>query len=88
MYRPAQIVHEAFDGAVRVFEVPKGKEWHYDEDAREVDGYTVMALKYILPASPMPLAPARQDLHDQDGLRAARRPGYNQLARGPGHPVC
>ena len=24
-YRPAQIVHEAFDGAVRVFEVPKGK---------------------------------------------------------------
>ena len=47
-YRPAQIVHEAFDGAVRVFEVPKGKEWRRDEDAREADGYTVMALKYIL----------------------------------------
>ena len=55
-YRPAQIVHEAFDGAVRVYEVPKSKDWKYDEDAREAEGYTVMALKYILPASPMPLA--------------------------------
>jgi len=54
-YRPSQIVHEAFGGAVRVFEVPKGKEWHWDEDARDGEGYTVMSLKYILPASPMPL---------------------------------
>lgn len=50
------ISHVAFGGAVRVLEAPLGEGWEYDENQREGDGFTVMVLKYLLPASPTPLA--------------------------------
>jgi hypothetical protein len=50
------ISHVAFDGAVRVLEAPLGEGWAYDEAEREGDGFTVMVLKYLLPAEPTPLA--------------------------------
>jgi len=50
------ISHVAFDGAVRVLEAPLDEGWEYDEAQREGDGFTVMVLKYLLPASPTPLA--------------------------------
>jgi hypothetical protein len=56
--RPPQlsvVVHEAFEGAIRIFETPRGNGWQYREDARQGDGFTVMVLKYWLPATPAPL---------------------------------
>ena len=50
------IAHVAFEGAIHVIETPLGKDWQHDEDAREGEGFTVMVLKYILPAAPTPLA--------------------------------
>jgi hypothetical protein len=55
-YSPSIVAHVAFDGAIRVIEAPVSKAWQHDEDAREADGYTVMSLKYVLPAVPAPLA--------------------------------
>jgi hypothetical protein len=55
-YKPSVIAHVAFEGAINVIETPLDKAWHHDEDAREGDGFTVIVLKYILPASPTPLA--------------------------------
>jgi hypothetical protein len=55
--RPFDVVaHVAFEGAIHVIETPLGKDWQHDEDARDGDGFTVMVLKYLLPASPTPLA--------------------------------
>ena len=55
--RPFDVIaHIAFEGAIHVIETPLGKDWQHEEDAREGDGFTVMVLKYILPASPTPLA--------------------------------
>lgn len=55
--RPFDVIaHVAFEGAIHVIETPLGKDWQHDEDAREGDGFTVMVLKYILPASPTPMA--------------------------------
>lgn len=45
--------HEAFDGAIRVYEAPTGQEWSCEEDIREGDGFVVMVLKYLLPGDPM-----------------------------------
>jgi len=45
------ISHVAFGGAVRVLEAPLDEGWEYDEAQREGDGFTVMVLKYLLPAS-------------------------------------
>ncbi len=39
------VVHEAHGGAIRIFETPRGEGWSYQEDAREGDGYELMALK-------------------------------------------
>lgn len=50
------VAHVAFDGAVRVVETPRGEGWQPFEEAREGEGFTVLVLKYILPASPAPLA--------------------------------
>jgi hypothetical protein len=55
-YEPSIVAHVAFEGAIHVIETPLSKAWHHDEDAREGEGFTVMVLKYILPASPTPLA--------------------------------
>jgi len=54
--KPSIIAHEAHGGAIRVFETPLGEDWGYQEDSREGDGFTVMVLKYVLPATPTPLA--------------------------------
>ena len=54
--KPAIVAHEAHGGAIRIFETPRGEGWGYEEDAREGDGFTVMVLKYVLPATPTPLA--------------------------------
>ena len=50
------ISHVAFDGSVRVLEAPLDEGWQYDEAEREGDGFKVMVLKYLLPATPTPLA--------------------------------
>lgn len=49
------VVHEAFDGAIRIFEAPVEPGWGYTEDERSGDGFTVMVVKYMLPAEPFPL---------------------------------
>jgi hypothetical protein len=49
------LVHEAFGGAIRVFEVPTAQGWQYVEDQRRGDDFTVMVLRYGLPMQPMPL---------------------------------
>jgi hypothetical protein len=49
------VVHEAHGGAIRIFETPRGAGWGFVEETREGDGYTVMVLKYLLPATPTPL---------------------------------
>jgi hypothetical protein len=53
--QPTVVVHEAFEGAIRIFETPRGEGWEYREDARQGDGFSVMVLKYWLPATPTPL---------------------------------
>jgi hypothetical protein len=55
-WTPRVVDHVAFDGAIRVIETPRGEGWTYTEESREGEGFTVMVLKYILPASPAPLA--------------------------------
>jgi hypothetical protein len=55
-WKPRVVAHVAFEGAVRVNETPRGEGWQYFEESREGEGFTVMVLKYILPASPAPLA--------------------------------
>jgi hypothetical protein len=55
-WEPPVVAHEAFDGAIRVIETPRGPGWERSEDGRRGDGFTVMVLKYILPATPAPLA--------------------------------
>ena len=52
---PKIVVHEAFDGAIRVFEVPTADGWQYREDSRDGDGFSVMTLRYSHPGEPMPL---------------------------------
>jgi hypothetical protein len=54
--QPRIVAHSAFDGAIRVFEVPTSEGWQHAEDQRRGDDFTVMVLKYILPMEPMPLA--------------------------------
>lgn len=49
------LVHEAFGGAIRVFESPTDEAWQVYEDSREGDGFVVMVLKYVLPTQPAPL---------------------------------
>lgn len=53
---PGLVAHVAFDGAIRVIETPRGDGWQHSEQSREGDGFTVLVLKYILPAAPAPLA--------------------------------
>jgi hypothetical protein len=55
-WEPSVIAHTACGGAIRVLEVPRGSGWEYAEDERQGDGFTVLVLKYILPATPAPLA--------------------------------
>ncbi len=55
-WNPSVVAHVAFDGAVRVIETPRGDGWVPSEESREGAGFTVMVLKYILPATPAPLA--------------------------------
>jgi hypothetical protein len=55
-WNPSVVAHVAFDGAISVIETPRGEEWQHFEESREGEGFTVMVLKYILPASPAPLA--------------------------------
>jgi len=50
------VAHVAFEGAIRVLEAPLGEAWQYDEVEREGEGFIGMTLKYVLPASPTPLA--------------------------------
>jgi hypothetical protein len=52
---PSVVAHVACGGAIRVIETPRGPGWEQAEDGREGDGFTVMVLKYVLPASPAPL---------------------------------
>lgn len=53
---PAIVAHVAFDGAVRVIEAPTEEGWEYAEDGRRGEGFTVMVLRYVRIAPPMPLA--------------------------------
>ena len=53
---PRIVAHSAFDGAIRVFEVPTSAGWQSAEDERRGNDFTVVVLKYILPMEPMPLA--------------------------------
>jgi hypothetical protein len=55
-WEPSVIAHTAGDGAIRALDVPRGPGWEHAEDARQGDGFTVVVLKYILPATPAPLA--------------------------------
>jgi hypothetical protein len=55
-WEPGVVAHTAGDGAIRVLDVPRGPGWEHAEDARQGDGFTVLVLKYILPATPAPLA--------------------------------
>ena len=55
-WKPSVVAHQAFDGAIRVVETPRGPGWEHAEDSRQGDGFSVMVLKYILPATPSPLA--------------------------------
>jgi hypothetical protein len=55
-WAPSVVAHLAFDGAIRVIETPRGEGWQRFEESRQGDGFTVMVLKYILPATPAPLA--------------------------------
>jgi hypothetical protein len=55
-WNPSGVAHVAFDGAIRVIETPRGEGWRHFEESREGEGFTVMVLKYILPAQPAPLA--------------------------------
>lgn len=55
-WNPSVVAHVAFDGAISVIETPRGEGWQHFEESRQGEGFTVMVLKYILPASPVPLA--------------------------------
>ncbi len=50
---PAVRVHEAFNGAIRVYETPLGSEWSADEAFEEGDGFLKYVLKYKLPGEPL-----------------------------------
>ena len=80
-YNPSMVAHVAFDGAIRVIEAPVSKAWQHDEDAREVDGYTVMSLKYILPASPAPLALLAKIYTIKDGYAPPEDPATTDWRR-------
>jgi len=56
-WEPSVIAHTAFGGAITVIETPRGEGWQHFEESREGEGFTVMVLKYILPASPASPAP-------------------------------
>ena len=55
-WQPGLVAHEAFGGAIRVIETPRSAGWQHAEESRQGDGFTVMVLKYLLPAAPAPLA--------------------------------
>ncbi|WP_338866092.1 hypothetical protein [Myxococcus stipitatus] len=53
---PRIVVHDAFDGAIRVIEAPTSDGWHSAEEERRGEDFSLKVLKYILPLEPMPLA--------------------------------
>jgi hypothetical protein len=54
-WEPSVAAHEAFDGAIRVIEAPRGPGWERAQESRQGDGFTALVLKYILPVAPAPL---------------------------------
>jgi hypothetical protein len=76
---PSVVVHEAHGGAIRIFETPRGVGWGSVEETREGDGYTVMVLKYLLPAPPTPLVLlAKVYTHGPDVTLEATPPDWRE----------
>jgi hypothetical protein len=71
------VVHEAHGGAIRIFETPRGEGWGYQEDAREGDGYTMMALKYLLPVRPTPLL-LQAKIYTHDAAPEPKAPDWRE----------
>ena len=72
-------IHTISDGAIRVFEVPIGKDWQVQEDCRQGDDFTVRVLKYILLGAPMPLALLAKVYATQAPARAPSDTDWNGI---------